>query len=153
MANVKQLASKIAARTPDQRAGVMAHLAPKFLTPQQLGRLHVAVDALLKAPQRRQEAADLAGAGYMRGADGKLYLTPRHAAQACFDYHKMMRSNTQVSDVVSYGSSTATGVALGWHALDAAMSSVLGKSLGVMGAIASVTTQTLAHAPPPPGCP
>lgn len=150
--NAKTLAKEIAGLTADQRAGVMSILAPKYLNPHQLGQLHVEVDTLLKAPQRRQDAADLAAVGYMRGADGKLYLTPARAKKACLDYHKMMKSNSQINDMVSFSTGGATVGALGWGALDKALGSAMGKSVLLVGAVASMTTQTMAHAPAPPGC-
>ena len=91
-------------------------------------------------------------AGYYRGSDGQIHFTAHSQREVCSNYAAMMKSNSQVNDVVSFGGSGATLGAFGWAALDKAMSTVGGKSLGVVGAVAGITTQLFAHAPPPPGC-
>ena len=158
VASAKVLAAKLAALTPAQRSAVMNALAPKYLNALQLGQLHVALDAILKqqaqaAQSAQREAALMAQAGYYRGADGQLHFTPERQQQVCRNYTAMMRSNSQINEALTFGFGGATLGSFGWRALDSAMGTVMGKSIGVVGAIGSMTTQTLSHAPPPPGCP
>ena len=140
------LAQQVSKLTPNQQQGVTAALKGR-LSPMQEGQFE---HETAKITQSKADA-DLPKE-YVRGADGKLQLSPSYAKEACTNYNKMMASNQKVSDLNGGVGSTLTGGGFASKLLARGMGTSLGLAFGTISGVVTVTTGALAHAPAPPGC-